>query len=289
MKAVSFLFLVAIFSVFAACQSQSPTDAVSVESAAVRDVSVADAGQAVAEKDAQFIDVRTVEEYKSGHAPGALNLPLDNLSNELGKLDKTKPVYVICQTGKRSAKGAEILNQAGFRQVFNITGGTSAWVAAGLPTETVSRSEAKNKLDDKTSQALLEALADERRAQAVYQAAMNKFGEVRPFVNIIEAEKRHEAMLLPLFEKYGVEVPKNEFEAAKTEVPATLTEVCRFGIKGEEENIALYDKFLGFVKEQDIREAFEYMRTASKQNHLPAFTRCAEGGNKSKNRPGRPF
>ncbi len=89
----------------------------------------------MAKNSVQFVDVRTVEEYKSGHAPKAVNLPLEELENALAKLDKDKPVYVICQTGRRSQKGAEILNQAGFKEVYNVTGGTSAWTSANLPLE----------------------------------------------------------------------------------------------------------------------------------------------------------
>lgn len=293
MKAVVFLFLVIAAASAAGCQSLTSVETippvVDAPPAKIEEISVADAKPLVAEKDAQFIDVRTVEEYRSGHAPNALNFPLEALPGELGRLDKNKPVYLICQTGRRSMDGAKILKEAGFTSVFSIAGGTSAWTAAGFPTETVPAPNVRTKLDEKTRQALLEALADERRAQAVYRAVLNKFGEVRPFVNIVEAERRHEAMLLPLFEKYALEIPQNEFDAAKTqEVPATLAEACRAAIKGEEENIALYDKFFGFVKEPDIRQVFRYLQSASKDNHLPAFTRCAAGTGTGRGR-GRPF
>lgn len=102
----------------------------------IAQVSVTEAKKAIEDKkDAQFIDVRTVEEYTGGHAVGAKNLPLDKLDAELAKLDKDKPVYVICQTGRRSQKGSEILQKAGFKDIYNITGGTSEWMNAKLPTE----------------------------------------------------------------------------------------------------------------------------------------------------------
>ena len=81
----------------------------------------------------QFIDVRTPEEYAAGHAYRAKNIPLDTLRDNLDKLEKNEPVYVICQTGRRSKEAAEILNAAGFPQVISITGGTDAWRDAGLP------------------------------------------------------------------------------------------------------------------------------------------------------------
>lgn len=87
----------------------------------------------------QFIDVRTPEEYRSGHAPKADAFPLDTLERDLVNLDRDKPVYVICQTGRRSQKGAEILQRAGFGEIYNVAGGTSAWMNAGFPIEKVEQ------------------------------------------------------------------------------------------------------------------------------------------------------
>lgn len=133
------IFLTLILSIFAvsACQTTSTqkADSAPVSSAAgeIKQITVADAKQAVDAKDVQFIDVRTPGEYSGGHAPKASNFPLDVLESDLTKLDKNKPVYVICQTGRRSQKGSEILQKAGFTQIYNINGGTSAWVEAGFP------------------------------------------------------------------------------------------------------------------------------------------------------------
>lgn len=103
--------------------------------AEIRQVTVAQAKEAVSAEDVQFIDVRTDEEYASGHAVKTAHFPLDKLEADLGKLDKNKPVYVICQTGRRSQKGAEILRTAGFADIYNVQGGTSAWAQAGYPME----------------------------------------------------------------------------------------------------------------------------------------------------------
>lgn len=105
------------------------------EAAALKNVSVEEASRALESKKAQFVDVRTSAEYTGGHAAGAVNLPLDSLAGNLGGLDRERPVYVICESGRRSQKGAEILMQNGFREIYNVEGGTSAWTAAGLPTE----------------------------------------------------------------------------------------------------------------------------------------------------------
>lgn len=244
----------------------------------VSELSPAEARPATEAAYSQFIDVRTPEEYSAGHAYRAVNIPLDTLKDNLDRLEKNEPVYVICETGRRSKEAAEILNAAGFTSVISITGGTAAWRDAGLPMANGASATVGGTPVDTTKQALIDALNDERRSRALYQAMSDKFDGARPFVNIVEAEKRHEERLLPLFKKYGVAIPANTFDPAKMETPSTRAEACRVGVDSEKKNIAMYDGFFKFVKEQDVIEAFRYLQEASRQNHLPAFTRCSEGG-----------
>ena len=58
---------------------------------------------------------------------------LDQLLGNLDKLEKNEPVYLICHTGNRSKKAAQMLVDAGFPQAITVAGGTEAWKAAGLP------------------------------------------------------------------------------------------------------------------------------------------------------------
>lgn len=95
------------------------------------------------EKHVQFVDVRRVAEHNNGHAVQTLNIPLDKLSKELDNLDPNLPTYVICQSGYRSSLGASILENAGFSNIYNVTGGTEGWIKAGLDTE-VSASACAN-------------------------------------------------------------------------------------------------------------------------------------------------
>jgi rhodanese-related sulfurtransferase len=83
----------------------------------------------------QFVDVRRVAEHLSGHAPQTINIPLNKLPDELDKLDPGKPAYVICQSGYRSSLGTSILENAGFKEIYNVAGGTKAWMDAGFDTE----------------------------------------------------------------------------------------------------------------------------------------------------------
>jgi rhodanese-related sulfurtransferase len=84
----------------------------------------------------ELIDVRTPAEFGAVHAPYARNVPLDSLKpKELtGSRDPgAGPIYVICQAGGRSRQACEKLQAAGFENVVNVDGGTSAWIDAGLP------------------------------------------------------------------------------------------------------------------------------------------------------------
>lgn len=120
------------------CQSTVTNTAVKADPnapAEIRDVSVTDAQAAVSKAYSQFVDVRTVEEYAGGHAARAINIPLDTLAAKADTLEKNEPVYLICQTGNRSRKAADVLKAAGFKTIYNVTGGTVAWKEASLPME----------------------------------------------------------------------------------------------------------------------------------------------------------
>lgn len=93
--------------------------------------------------DVQFVDVRNAAEHAGGHAPETINLPLNQLSKEIDKLDPDKPTYVICQSGYRSSLGTSVLENAGFKELYNVTGGTQAWIGAGLKKEISEAETAK--------------------------------------------------------------------------------------------------------------------------------------------------
>lgn len=106
------------------------------ESKAVEQVSVEEVSELTkTEKFLQFVDVRRPAEHAAGHAVRTINIPLDKLSSDFEKLDPTAPTFVICQGGYRSSLGTSILENAGFKKIYNVTGGTKAWTDAGLDTE----------------------------------------------------------------------------------------------------------------------------------------------------------
>jgi len=90
------------------------------------------------DEDAQLLDVREPEEWaETGVPEGAVLIPLGEVeSRAAAELAPDKPVYVICRSGNRSQTASEILVGLGCTQVYNVDGGVTAWLDAGLPVET---------------------------------------------------------------------------------------------------------------------------------------------------------
>ena len=89
------------------------------------------------ERDLQVLDVRRPPEYESGHVPTALTGPLANLNHLLPTLNlrPTLKTAVICAGGYRSSAATSIMQQHGFTNLFNVIGGTGAWINAGYEVE----------------------------------------------------------------------------------------------------------------------------------------------------------
>lgn len=130
------------------------------------------------------------------------------------------------------------------------------------------------------TQAIHAALDDEYKAHTTYAAYLKHFGEVRPFSNIIQSEARHIEALKDLLKKAGAAIPENLYKISEIDIPTSITEACKIGIKAEEENVALYhDNLLPTVQEYaEVVTVFTNLANASQQRHLEAFKRCASRG-----------
>ncbi len=117
------------------------------------------------------------------------------------------------------------------------------------------------------------ALLDEYKSRATYAKILEKFGPVRPFLNIHEAEGRHVEALVHLFETYQIEVPVDHWPCHIT-VPATLKEACEQAADAEQDNMTMYDRILAETSEPDVRRVLLHLQSASRDRHLPAFERC---------------
>ncbi len=106
----------------------------------IEQVTVAQLQEQMATGDLQILDVRRPAEYLGGHVPRAINAPLASLEKSLDPLPlkKDKLTAVICAGGYRSSAAASLLQQKGFSNLLNVSGGTGAWINAGYAVEAPS-------------------------------------------------------------------------------------------------------------------------------------------------------
>ena len=98
-------------------------------------LTVAEAKAKIDEGNVQVVDVRTPGEYAGGHVPGSINIPHMSVVSRKSELAPDKELVFICQLGQRSALAAEFAAAVGFKELYNVEGGTEAWVKAGYGVE----------------------------------------------------------------------------------------------------------------------------------------------------------
>ena len=84
---------------------------------------------------AQVVDVREGWEYQSGHIPGADHIPVNTVFARRNELSPEKDIIFVCSVGQRSALACEMAAAAGLSRLYNVEGGTEAWIDAGYPVE----------------------------------------------------------------------------------------------------------------------------------------------------------
>ena len=132
-----------------------------------------------------------------------------------------------------------------------------------------------SELPDSVVVVLNKALDDEYKALATYQAVMEEYGSIRPFIMIARAEEQHIASLKAVYDKYGLAVPTSEWDG-QVSAPASVQAACQTGVEAEIANAALYrDELLPAVSAyEDITLVFTNLMNASQEKHLGAFERC---------------
>lgn len=142
----------------------------------------------------------------------------------------------------------------------------------------------KGELKKEEVDGLFLALNDEYLATSTYEQVNRDLGDPRPFVNIVQAEKRHAEMLKALFKKYEVTIPENPWPGSVPKFE-NVAEACKAGVQGEIVNRDLYTRLFKTTAREDVLETYRYLQRASEENHLPAFERC--GGGRGPGGPGR--
>lgn len=116
------------------------------------------------------------------------------------------------------------------------------------------------------------AIQDEYLAKAEYELIISEYGEIKPFINIVQAEQQHIDLLVPLFEAYGYVIPENN-ALESVVLPESITSAIATGVDAEKTNIAMYQVFLSQDNlPDDVRTVFEYLMKAS-ERHLEVFSK----------------
>ena len=162
--------------------------------------------------------------------------------------------------------GSFLLLIVGFGVVLTTVNADSVYDSQ---TEAIALSE---DIEYSLEEMLIYAIQDEYLAKAEYELIISEYGEVRPFIHIVEAEQTHIDLLVPLFEAYGYDLPENNASELVV-LPDSITSAIATGVEAEEANIAMYQVFLAQDNlPEDVREVFEYLLNAS-QHHLAAFSK----------------
>jgi len=98
-------------------------------------ISPAESTKMINHDDALIIDVRESNEYSEGHIINSLHIPLASIKSRLSEIEKykTRKLILACRSGSRSSSACATLKKEGFEQVFNLSGGVTAWESASLP------------------------------------------------------------------------------------------------------------------------------------------------------------
>jgi thioredoxin len=193
--------------------------------------------------DVQLIDVRTPEEFNEKFIKNAINIDFndpDYFASEIAKLDKTKPTFVYCYSGGRSADAVEMMSAQGFQELYELKGGISKWLSASKPVEIST--VANNSQDEMTDEDLQKRLGTDKLVlidfSAVWCAPCKK--------------------LSPILDKLGEEM-NAEVEVIKIDVDKNPAIAQKYKVEGlptlllfKNSNVVWQQQ--GFIDEPELKE-----------------------------------
>jgi len=186
------------------------------------DVSVDEAREYIAgHKEGSFtlLDVRQDWEYEELRIPGASHVPLPDLTDRIGELDKAKPALVYCKSGGRSAAAAKLLVGNGFSAVYNILGGMMAWTGAAAGGPESKGLDILGGAD--TPQAILRAAYGMELLLGRYYADMAEKIEdketAETFRRLAGFEEKHKVRIFQLLKRHDPDADKEALDKAAGE------------------------------------------------------------------------
>ncbi|HXX81695.1 MAG TPA: rhodanese-like domain-containing protein [Thermodesulfovibrionales bacterium] len=244
--------------------------------------SVQKAGEIFQDKNQEaydLIDVRHPREYEAGHLPGAHLIPLDELPDRLGDLDREKLTITYCAKGMRSRAAAALLLGSGFREVHSIEGGLEAWhgpVAEGPPDSGMAYFSPAAKPEELIALAWLLEDGSRKFYHALSELFHNKEAAAL-FHELARAEGHHMSSLLTLYTQFiGKEAdagfpwsvlslePEGDImeggvhvdEALKWVQGKEVTNVLEFAIANETNSYDLYLRMERTIEGTDSKKVF---------------------------------
>jgi len=184
-----------------------------------------------------ILDVRQPNEYKKGHIPGAVLIPLPELNERIKEIDPRKPTMVYCAVGGRSRVAAQMLSGNGFEQIYNLSGGIKAWEGeAAIGTQDQGLAVFTDLSG--VSESLIVAYSMEQGLRDFYLSMLEKTKKApvrRLFEKLADIEINHQKRI---FEEYQrIENAKITLKAFETKIVPGIME----GGLTTEEYLAIYN------------------------------------------------
>ena len=256
----------------------------------IENLSVGDARELIAgnkESEIIILDVRQPEEYKTGHVPGAVFIPLPDLIDNVGELDPKKPVIAYCRSGTRSRAAAAFLLSEGFSKVYNMDGGITAWkglVATGSYGEGLLLLKGRETTEEMISLALV--LEEGSRVFYASAAELTPDSDAKKiFTKIAEAEEKHKTNIR---EAYRLATGNNLDEdilqkeplkgimegggkiedviSSLKEKDKTLIDILEVSMQVETNALDLYIKIFREIEDASAKNVFEVLIEEEKQH-----------------------
>lgn len=250
-----------------------------------------------------LIDVREPEEYKEGHLPGALLMPLSDLLDRMKELDIVKPVITYCRMGNRSKSAAALMKGQGFNRTYSIEGGITAWkglVATGEYDAGMFLLDERKTTEELISLACVLEDGTRRFYEKTQELLQDR--DAKPvFESLITDEVKHKAMILEAYRKIkGIHITDEFLEKESLtgfmeggvsieeilmwlKAPdRTLQDVLELSMQVETNSLDLYIKMLHEIEDENAQKVFGVL-IAEEKAHLSRLGKLLDNKLKMKN------